>query len=61
MTTTLRITQTSGAGKRVQEMPVCISELAFVWDSDWHNKDFSFKTIHASFERDYLLPKLTED
>ena len=32
LTTTLRVTKTSGPGKRVQELPVCISERAYVWD-----------------------------
>ena len=61
MTTTLRVTKTSGPGKRVQELPVCISEYAFVWDVDWIQQGFSLLKTHASFERDYLLPKLTED
>ena len=61
MTTTLRITKTSGPGKRIQEMPVCISEYAFVWDPDWLQQGFHLLKTHASFERDYLLPKLTED
>ena len=61
MTTTLRVTKTSGPGKRVQELPVCISEYAFVWDVDWIQKGFNLLKTHASFERDYLLPKLTED
>ena len=61
MTTTLRVTKTSGPGKRVQELPVCISEYAFVWDVDWIQEGFNLLKRHANFERDYLLPKLTED
>ena len=61
LTTTLRVTKTSGPGKRVQELPVCISEQAFVWDSDWIPQGFQLLKTYADFDRDYLLPKLTAD
>eukprot|EP00435_Cladocopium_sp_Y103_P030957 s929_g7.t1 len=60
LTTTLRVTKTSGPGKRVQELPVCISESAFVWDKSWLYCGFQLIRQHANFDRDYLLPKLTE-
>eukprot|EP00435_Cladocopium_sp_Y103_P076223 s59_g82.t1 len=58
LTTALRVTKTS---PRVQELPVCISEQAFVWDSDWIPQGFQLLKTHADFDRDYLLPKLTAD
>eukprot|EP00435_Cladocopium_sp_Y103_P074536 s47_g49.t1 len=61
LTTMLRVTKTSGPGKRVQELPVCISESAFVWNSEWLQQGFHLLKTYADFERDYLLPKLTED
>ena len=61
LTTTLRVTKTSGPGKRVQELPVCISEKAFIWDKSWIYTGFQLLKQHAGFERDYLLPKLTDN
>ena len=61
LTTTLRVTKTSGPGKRAQELPVCISEKAFIWDKSWIYTGFQLLKQHAGFERDYLLPKLTDN
>ena len=61
LTTTLRVTKTSGPGKRVQELPVCISEKAYVWDVSWIETGFRLLKQHANFERDYLLPKFMEN
>eukprot|EP00435_Cladocopium_sp_Y103_P041334 s1729_g11.t1 len=61
LTTTLRVTKTSGPGKRVQELPVCISEYAYAWDPAWIEQGFHLLKTHAGFERDYLLPKLTDN
>eukprot|EP00435_Cladocopium_sp_Y103_P056842 s1981_g19.t1 len=61
LTTTLRVTKTSGPGKRVQELPVCISEYAYAWDPAWIEQGFHLLKTHASFERDYLLPKLIDN
>ena len=61
LTTILRTTKTSGPGKRVQELPVCISETAYVWDRDWAKVGFDLLKKYAVFDRDYLLPQFTLD
>eukprot|EP00434_Breviolum_minutum_P043184 symbB.v1.2.038481.t1/scaffold6004.1/size21842/3 len=61
MTTTLRITKTSGPGKRMQELPVCISEHAYIWDASWLKTGFDLLKSEADFERDYLMPQLESD
>lgn len=61
LTTTLRITKTSGPGKRIQELPVCISEHAYVWDGSWLKVGFDLLRKAANFDRDYLLPRFSED
>ena len=61
MTTTLRVTKTSGPGKRVQELPVCISEHAYIWDARWLKAGFDLLKNEADFDRDYLIPQLDED
>ena len=60
MTTILR-TKTSGPSKRVQELPVCVSEHAFVSNPFWLKTGFDLFKKHAPFERDYLLPKLNDE
>ena len=61
MTTTLRVTKTSGPGKRVQELPVCVSEYAYIWDATWLKMGFDILKEQADFERDYLIPQITPD
>ena len=61
MTTILRTTKTSGPSKRVQELPVCVSEHAFVSNPFWLKTGFDLFKKHAPFERDYLLPKLNDE
>ena len=61
MTTTLRITKTSGPGKRVQELPVCISEHAYIWDASWLKTGFGLLKSEADLERDYLVPQLDKN
>ena len=61
LTTTLRITKTSGPGKRVQELPVCISEHAYIWDGSWLKQGFELLREAANFDRDYLLPRFNEE
>ena len=61
MTTIFRITKTTGPSKRVQELPVCISECAYVSSPFWLKTGFDLIKQHASFERDYLLPKLKDE
>ena len=54
MTTALRITKTTGPSKRVQELPVCISECAYISNPFWLKTGFDLIKQHASFERDYF-------
>ena len=61
LTATLRTTKTSGHGKRAQELPVCISEHAYIWDGSWLKKGFDLLREAANFDRDYLLPRFSED
>ncbi|CAL1134668.1 unnamed protein product [Cladocopium goreaui] len=61
MTTILRITKTTGPTKRVQELPVCVSEHAYVTSPFWLKTGFDLFKTHANFERDYMLPKLNRD
>ena len=58
MTTTLRYTKTTGPTKRVQELPVCISEHAYVTTPFWLKTGFDLFKREADFDRDYMLPKL---
>eukprot|EP00435_Cladocopium_sp_Y103_P068303 s951_g31.t1 len=60
MTTILRTTKTTGPTKRVQELPVCISEHAFISSPFWLKTGFDLVKKHAAFARDYLLPKLND-
>ena len=61
MTTILRITKITGPTKRVQELPVCVSEHAYVTSPFWLKTGFDLFKTHANFERDYMLPKLNRD
>eukprot|EP00435_Cladocopium_sp_Y103_P024952 s3690_g6.t1 len=61
MTTILRITKTTGPTKRVQELPVCVSEHSFVTSPFWLKTGFDLFKEHANFDRDYLLPKLNKE
>ena len=58
MTTTLRYTKTTGPAKRVQELPVCIYEDAFITTPFWLKTGFDLFKRDANFDRDYMLPKL---
>ena len=58
MTTILRSTKTTGPSKRVQELPVCVSENAYIARALWLKTGFDLLKKHAPFERDYLMPKL---
>ena len=61
MTTMLRTTKTTGPTKRVQELPVCISEHAYISSPFWLKTGFDLIKQNATFERDYLVPKLNEN
>lgn len=61
MTTTLRTTKTTGPTKRVRELPVCISEHAYISSPFWLKTGFDLIKSEAAFDRDYLLPKLNNN
>ena len=61
MTTILRSTKTTGPSKRVQELPVCVSEHAYISNPFWLKTGFDLFKTHAPFERDYMLPKLNQE
>eukprot|EP00435_Cladocopium_sp_Y103_P069617 s20_g33.t1 len=61
MTTILRTTKTTGPTKRIQELPVCVAEHAFISSPFWLKTGFDLLRQHANFNRNYLLPKVNED
>ena len=61
LVTTLRRTKTSGASRRVKELPVCISERGYLARSGWLATGFNLLKNHAGYKRDYLLPRLGSD
>ena len=61
LVTTLRRTKTSGPNRRVRELPVAISEHAFFVKSSWLREGFNLLKEHASYKRDYLMPRLKSD
>ena len=60
LVTTLRRTKTSGPNRRVRELPVAISEHAFFVKGAWLKEGFDLLQ-HASYKRDYLMPRLKSD
>ena len=61
LVTTLRRTKTSGPNRRIRELPVAISEHAFFVKSAWLKEGFDLLKQHASYKRDYLMPRLKSD
>ena len=61
LTALLKVTKTTGPTKRVQELPLCVSEFAYVATPFWLKTGFDLLKEGADFQRDYLLPKLTAD
>ncbi|CAE7299782.1 unnamed protein product, partial [Symbiodinium pilosum] len=59
--TILRRTKTSGPNRRIKELPVCVSEVAFYEDARWISVGFNLLKENASYKRDYLLPRLRSD
>ena len=45
----------------MRELPVAISEYAFFVKSGWLQEGFSLLKQHASYKRDYLMPRLKAD
>ena len=60
LSTILRVTKTSGPTKRVQELPVVITEEAYLNRPEWLKVGFDLLKKGAPLERDYLLPKLSD-
>ena len=61
LTVTLRHSKTTGANKRVSELPVIVSEYAFIRDPTWLERGFELLRSVAPFRRDYLLPAPTSN
>ena len=59
--TILRRTKTSGPNRRIKELPVCVSEVAFYEDARWISVGFNLLKENAGYKRDYLLPRLRPD
>ena len=59
--TILRRTKTSGPNRRIKELPVCVSEVAFYEDARWISVGFNLLKENAGYKRDYLLPRLRSD
>jgi hypothetical protein len=56
LTVTLRHSKTTGANKRVKELPIILSEHAFVRDHTWLERGFELLRSIAPHQRNYLLP-----
>jgi len=56
LTVTLRKSKTTGANKRVSELPIIVSEHAYIRDPGWCEKGFELLRSIAPYRRDYLLP-----
>ena len=57
LATILRKTQTSGPTKRIKQLPVCVSEMAFYEDPSWLETGFNLLRDLAGYEIHYLLPR----
>ena len=57
----LRRTKTTGATRRIKELPVCVSEKAFFEDPSWLAEGFELLKQWAGYKRDYLLPRIKGD
>ena len=56
LTVTLRHSKTTGANKRVKELPIIVSEHAYVRDPSWLERGFELLRSIAPHRRNYLLP-----
>ena len=61
LSATLTRTKTSGAARRVKELPMVISADCYVWEPAWIAEGFALWRSMANFERDYLLPRGAPD
>ena len=58
--TLLRRTKTTGATRRIKELPVCVSEKAFFEDPSWLAEGFELLK-QGRLQGDYLLPRIKGD
>ena len=58
LTTILRRTKTSGPNRQVKELPVCVSERAYLAKPDWLKTGFNLLHYHVRYKRDYLMPRM---
>eukprot|EP00439_Symbiodinium_sp_Y106_P008397 s1962_g1.t1 len=54
--TLLRRTKTTGATRRIKELPVCVSEKAFFEGPSWLAEGFELLKQWAGYRRDYSYP-----
>ena len=56
--TILPRTKTSGPNRQVKELPVCVSEKAYVAKPGWLKLGFDLLQYHVRYKRDYLMPRM---
>ena len=56
LTVTLRRSKTTGANKRVKQLPIIVCEHAYVRGPSWLERGFELLRSIAPHQRDYLLP-----
>ena len=61
LTVILRRTKTSGANRRVRELPVHVSQHAYLFTPEWLKTGFDLWKEIADFKRDYFLPRSSAD
>ena len=54
-------TKTSGPERRQVELPIAITEDSWICNRDWLGVGWRLLREHAAFERDFLLPALSDD
>ena len=54
-------TKTSGPERRQVELPIAITEDSWICNRDWLSVGWRLLRTHADFERDFLLPALSDD
>jgi hypothetical protein len=54
-------TKTSGAGKKVRDLPLFIPRHAFVLEDSWLDTGYALWSGLGSRDRDYFLPRFNRD
>ena len=57
----LKKTKTTGPTRRVRELPLHVSKMAYIRFQSWLSTGFELWQTLAPFERDYFLPRSTAD